>query len=563
MSQPGSFTDHDAPPESYAPATPLAPSRTSERRSSPAEVARTLVAGSATSTLATLSEDGGPWASMVAHAALDDGRPVLMVSQLAEHGRNLQRDRRASLAVVSPATGHDPLDSGRVTLAGRVQPVSDDEAERAHAAYVAVIPPAALFAGFGDFTTWVLHVERVRWVGGYGRMDSVTAADYAAAEPDPVTPNAGPAITHLNDDHADALLAMARNLAGYTDATCARCSGADRYGLDLATVTPRGHAAARVAFDEPLTAASGLRAATVALTRKARGVAAVIALVVGIAAAGGASAPQADAASYKRIVSLTPFQSNVIARLGVRPVAVGSDVGNGIRLHPSLARVPRLTLSHPDGPNMEQLLRLRPNLLLSSPNWKTGTIKFRRQGITVSDAWEPTRVNNVSPGVRRLAKLIGRSSRANAVTTQIDRGIKSASAGIRKHPNVLLVLGVGRSTIAFLPNSWGGDMVTYAGGRLVTRGLKGSFQAGLPGSFAPVSDEEVLRRNPDVIVVVPHGNSTSIKGTIAYFRNKPGWAPTRAVKNRRVYISDPDTLLQASDDPGRVIRMVRRNYLHN
>lgn len=296
---------------------------------------------------------------------------------------------------------------------------------------------------------------------------------------------------------------------------------------------------------------------------RSRGLAAAAALTAGIALAGGIAAPEADARTYKRVVTLTPFGSNIVARLGVRPVAVGSDVGNGIRLHSGLARVPRLTLSHPDGPNLEQLLRLRPDLLLSSPNWRVGNAKLRRRGLAVSDAWEPTKVNNVSPSVRRIAKLVGRSSRANAITRQIDNGIRTARVGIRSNPRVLLVLGVGRQTIAFLPNSWGADMVRYAGGTLVTGGLRPSFDAGIPGSFAPLSDEEVLRRNPDVIVVVPHGNKSSLPNTVKYFRNKAGWRGTKAARNNRIHIANADTLLQSSDNPGAVIRHVRSAYLRN
>lgn len=300
-----------------------------------------------------------------------------------------------------------------------------------------------------------------------------------------------------------------------------------------------------------------------AARKPSRTVAALLAIVAGIGLAGAVAAPQADARTYKRVVTLTPFGSNVVARLGVRPVAVGNDVASGIRLHSGLARVPRLTLSHPDGPNLEQLLRLKPDLLLSSPNWRVGNAKLRRRKLAVSDAWEPTKVNNVSPSVRRIAKLVGRTSRANAITRQIDGGIRAARVGIRSNPRVLLVLGVGRQTIAFLPNSWGADMVRYAGGRLVTGGLRASFDAGLPGSFAPLSDEEVLRRNPDVIIVVPHGNRSSLPNTVKFFRNKPGWKGTRAARNNRIHIADADNLLQASDNPGGVIRYVRRSFLRN
>ena len=116
-------------------------------------------------------------------------------------------------------------------------------------------------------------MDRVRWVGGYGRMDSADAEAYANAQADPVG-EARDAIKHLNDDHADALLVMAQALGGYPDAETARCTAADRYGLDLMVGTPRGSAPARVGFAEPVTDPAGLRGATVELTRRARAAAA-------------------------------------------------------------------------------------------------------------------------------------------------------------------------------------------------------------------------------------------------------------------------------------------------
>ena len=248
------------PPLTQVPAT---------RRRTAGEEARTLVAQTNVATLATLSDDGTPWASLVSYAALEDGSPVLFVSTLAEHGRNLDRDPRASLVVAAAERRKDPLAAGRVTLAGRVTRPSGDTERVARAAYLASVPTASMYAEFGDFSLYVLGVERVRWVGGYGRMDSADAEAYANAQADPVG-EARAAITHLNDDHADALLIMAQALGGYPDAETARCTAADRYGLDLMVGTPRGSAPARVGFAEPVTEPAGLRAATVELTQRAR-----------------------------------------------------------------------------------------------------------------------------------------------------------------------------------------------------------------------------------------------------------------------------------------------------
>ncbi|MGV0837596.1 HugZ family pyridoxamine 5'-phosphate oxidase [Mycolicibacterium thermoresistibile] len=254
------------PPPLHAPENPARPSA--------AEEARTIVASTNTATLATLTADGDPWASFVTYGALD-GAPVLCVSNLAEHGRNLAADPRASIAIVAPTDGsgasNDPLASARVTLAGVAERPTGAELSAARQAHLDAVAAARFYIDYSDFTVWLLRVHRVRWVGGYGRMDSATGTDYTAAEPDPVRPRAARAVAHLNDDHADALTAMARTLGGYPDTVSAICTGADRYGLDLRLDTERGVAYTRVGYPTPLQSIDELRSAAVELTRRARG----------------------------------------------------------------------------------------------------------------------------------------------------------------------------------------------------------------------------------------------------------------------------------------------------
>jgi putative heme iron utilization protein len=250
------------------PAAPLVPVEDVPRRS-PAEEARTLVAETNVGSLATLTDDGAPWASLITYGALPGGDLVIVVSSLAEHGRNLVRDPRASIVVAETGAHDDPLAAGRLTVAGRVVRPEGDREREALDVYVEAVPTAEMFTRFGDSSPFVLEVERVRWIGGYGRMGTVDVADYAAAAPDPVG-SAADAVAHLNADHADALLDMARALGGHPDATAARCVGADRYGLDLLAETPRGTAYPRVGYAAALDTAVALRAATVELTRRAR-----------------------------------------------------------------------------------------------------------------------------------------------------------------------------------------------------------------------------------------------------------------------------------------------------
>lgn len=252
------------------PAAGSSESEAGARRRSPAEEARTLVASMTVGYLATVGEDGAPWCSLVVYGPTPDGDPVLLVSTMAEHGRNLLHDPRASLALNDPSAPGDPLDRPRITLAGRAVQPAGDAAQAALDAHVAAIPGAMLYAGWNDFTLWVLDVQRARWVGGFAVMDTISAEGYRAAEPDPTQPVAARSVAHLNSDHGEALLAIARELGGARGAIAAVCTGIDRYGIDLSCTGAGQSAAARVLFAEPLQRAADVRPATVELATRAR-----------------------------------------------------------------------------------------------------------------------------------------------------------------------------------------------------------------------------------------------------------------------------------------------------
>src|SRR5258708_29998766 len=159
-------------------------------RPSAAEEARTIAASTNTGTLATLTTGGDPWASFVTYGLLG-GAPVLCVSDLAEHGRNLAAAPRASIAIVAPQRDADPLASGRITLAGVVEEPSGDERVAARDAHLSAVAAAKYYIDYSDFSLWVLRVQRVRWVGGDGRVDSATRGAYGGAAAHPGSPPAG------------------------------------------------------------------------------------------------------------------------------------------------------------------------------------------------------------------------------------------------------------------------------------------------------------------------------------------------------------------------------------
>lgn len=236
-----------------------------------AEFARTLVAGCGVASLATMTRTGHPYTSLAPFSAGDDGAPVICVSELAEHTQNLRFDPRASLLVTAANPDEvDPLSLPRVTLVGefmQIEPTSEVVAchLRAH-------PHAQGYVGLADFVWWRFGVLQARYVGGFGFMGWADEDSYGTASPDPVIPHAASMIEHLNDDHGGACVEIARVLIGRAATATAIVTDVDRYGmtLDLRNEAGGTLAVARVAFDHVLESPDEVRAATVALVRRAR-----------------------------------------------------------------------------------------------------------------------------------------------------------------------------------------------------------------------------------------------------------------------------------------------------
>lgn len=148
---------------------------------SDAAQARALVTSAKTATLSTIATKpaGFPFGSLVAIAVDDRGRPLLLLSSLAEHTKNVGASPLASVLVAAEGG----LAAPRVTLLGRCVRVPEAEVDQTRATYLAVHPDAKAWASFSDFAFYRLEVEDVRLVAGFGKMGWITATDYGAAQP--------------------------------------------------------------------------------------------------------------------------------------------------------------------------------------------------------------------------------------------------------------------------------------------------------------------------------------------------------------------------------------------
>lgn len=199
----------------------------------PAHAPLHLLHQAPTGTLATHSREprGFPYPTLLPFAPDERHRPVILVSRLAEHTRNLLDDPRAGF-LVAHAPDADVLNAARATLLGCFEPADATEHEAMARRYLRYHPDAERYLALGDFTFWVMRVERLRYIGGFGAMGWMDGADLDALEPLGATDET--------------------MLIRFFEAHCARragleLAGVDRYGADLVVDGAR----TRFVFDAP------------------------------------------------------------------------------------------------------------------------------------------------------------------------------------------------------------------------------------------------------------------------------------------------------------------------
>jgi putative heme iron utilization protein len=195
----------------------------------------------------------------VTPACAPDLSLLLLLSDLSEHTRHLRSEPRCSVLVTAAAEGTNPQTAPRVTVTGIAEMTSDDTLS---ARYLAVHPYAAQYAGFGDFHIWRIRPLGALFVGGFARAVRLRQADLAPASQavDVIAAAEREIIDHCNNDHPDALTAIAGGHGGWRMVT------ADVDGTDLALEDR----VVRFHWSEPVADAISIRTQLVRMTREAR-----------------------------------------------------------------------------------------------------------------------------------------------------------------------------------------------------------------------------------------------------------------------------------------------------
>ena len=236
-----------------------------------AERARTLVYLGRMGSLSTLSrkQPGFPFGSVMPYGLDDHGRPIFLISTMAMHTQNLQADPHASLLVTQQDTEGEPLGASRVTLLGNVLPVPKAELADARKLYLERHANSKYWVDFEDFSFYRMDVVDVYYVGGFGVMGWISASDYDRNQPDPLTDSMAEIIQHMNADHKDALVMLARTFADM-DSTEATMTAVDRLGFHVRLKTAEGMRGARIAFSREVNNQGETRKVLVEMVQQAR-----------------------------------------------------------------------------------------------------------------------------------------------------------------------------------------------------------------------------------------------------------------------------------------------------
>jgi putative heme iron utilization protein len=222
------------------------------------QAARHLFLQESFGVLSTISVDvpGYPFGSVTPYCADAHGRPMIYISYIAQHTKNIVADSRVSLTVfeTNQASG-DVQAHGRVTLIGDARLVDGDQT-RVRERYYRYVPDARQYEKTHDFAFFTLDLVRVRFIGGFGKIYWVEPQEFVIANPFSAVQESR-ILDHMNQDHADAL----KHYAGGTEA---RMIGIDAEGFDVLTASGKR----RITFDNPVHTVEEARQALVAMARR-------------------------------------------------------------------------------------------------------------------------------------------------------------------------------------------------------------------------------------------------------------------------------------------------------
>ncbi|MDG1899168.1 MAG: ABC transporter substrate-binding protein [Phycisphaerales bacterium] len=253
---------------------------------------------------------------------------------------------------------------------------------------------------------------------------------------------------------------------------------------------------------------------------------------------------------HVRIATLLPFAADQLLEMGVKPVCVPGLRG---RTPEAWDGIPTVQLDHSAGPNLEQLIAAQPEYIV------TGAVyaQFMPQIASITKAkvilMDVDSISSVTEHMTTLGRISGRSERARELIDLLEARLAvPMEIGDSDRVDVLAIFGTPHSFYAFLPDSYLGDLVQHAGGRMGPNGL---VSHKIYRGLAPLSMEMVIDYDPDLLLVLFHGPEETSR---AMFEGDPLWASLSAVNDDRMhFISDDLYAMRPGMKLDEAIRQIR------
>jgi len=229
--------------------------------------ARRFLCSTCSAVLSTHSArfEGYPFGSIAPFVLDHAGNPLILISTIAEHTKNIQKDPHVSLIAFDPAAP-DMQAGGRLTLLGNAV-VSDKQDGALRARYLRYFPMAAQYFDMHDFLFHRIEIKQARYIGGFGNIHWIAGDDMRPPENQLAQQESG-ILDHMNADHADSLVAYCKHVHQIEAATAAMV-GIDTDGFDVRAQLKDTSKLLRFSFDTPITNALEARNALVALSKAA------------------------------------------------------------------------------------------------------------------------------------------------------------------------------------------------------------------------------------------------------------------------------------------------------
>lgn len=214
--------------------------------------------------------EGYPFGSVAPFVLDHNCQPIILISNIAEHTKNIAANPKVSLLVFAGA--EDLQANARLTLLGEAVKIYKDDDADLRARYLRYLPQAASYFDMHDFSFYRIHIHQARYIGGFGKMSWLSEVDLFSgitASASVLASQETAIIEHMNADHTENLLNYCRYFH-HVDAEHAHMLGIDCDGFDVSARVGNTSTILRFDFEQPVHDAQSARAALVAMAKAAK-----------------------------------------------------------------------------------------------------------------------------------------------------------------------------------------------------------------------------------------------------------------------------------------------------